>query len=254
MNILLLEDEQPAAERIQRMLAELRPDATILAVIDSVEGALAWLSEHPAPDLALFDIHLADGLSLEVLEQSERAFPVIFTTAYDEYALQAFGAYSIDYLLKPVRQEELKQALDKFERFKDLLSPAAADVQGLARSIRQARPVWQQRFLLRLPEQIKAIDIQEIAYFYIESRLTFMQLKDGKCYPSDFNLEQLEERVDPARFFRVNRQFLVSFEAIDKMYTHTKSRVQLQLKPAAHLEATVPSERSAEFKRWLQGG
>ncbi|MDP5170362.1 MAG: LytTR family DNA-binding domain-containing protein [Bacteroidia bacterium] len=250
MRILILEDELPAAQRLESMIRRLQPDADILPVIDSVETAIAWLDSHPAPDLAFFDIQLSDGLSLEILENSQRQFPVIFATAFDEYALQAFKAYSVDYLLKPIKEADLEAALEKFRTFRTILEP---DYRSIRQVLQTAGNTYQQRILLRLPEQIKAIDIQDIAYFYIESRLTFMQLKDGKSYPCDYNLEQLEERVDPSRFFRINRQFLIGYESIDKMYTHTKSRVVIKLHPTSHLEAVVSSERASEFKHWLQG-
>ncbi|GAB4413075.1 MAG: LytTR family DNA-binding domain-containing protein [Bacteroidia bacterium] len=253
MNILIIEDEPATARRLSRQIVQVAPEAQVLDVLDSVQGAVAWFQAHPQPDLVLMDVHLADGSGFDILEQIVVEAPIIFTTAYDEYALRAFKAQSVDYLLKPVKEDELAAALAKLARFRQAPAARPVDMETLARMIRGEVSPYQQRFLIRLPEQIKAFDVRDAAYFFLESRIAFMQLKNGKAYPIDYNMEQLEQRLHPSRFFRINRQFIVSYEAIAKMYTHTKSRIILELQPPTPHEAVVSSERSAAFKQWLQG-
>lgn len=253
LNIIIVEDEKAAVERLQRMLLKVRPSIHIMAILDSVEDVLEWLEENDPPDLAFFDIQLSDGISLEIFETTDIGFPVVFTSAYNEYALDAFKAFSIDYLLKPYDAARLEQVFEKYMNFQKVMAGSHESLPALMKGRSFLKNEYQQRFIIRLPEQIKTIEIKEIAYFYIESRLTLMQLKDGKSFPSDYNLEQLEERLNPKEFFRVNRQFLVSYEAIHKMFTYTKSRIILKLKPDTQNEVIVSSEKSAEFKQWLQG-
>ncbi len=251
LNIIIVEDETAATERLLRMLKEVKASINILAILDSVEDVLEWLGNNSHPDLAFFDIHLSDGTSLEVFETIDIDFPVVFTSGHDEYALDAFKTLSIDYLLKPYTIERLEQAFEKYVNFQKVLTSRQSPLPRIGQA--PLKREYQQRFIIRLPEQIKTVEIKDIAYFYIESRLTLIQLKDGKSFPSDYNLEQLEERLNPREFFRVNRQFLVSYEGIRKMFTYTKSRIILKLKPETQSEVIVSSEKSAEFKHWLQG-
>ena len=257
MKVLIMEDEALAARRLVRQLQAIRPDFEVLATLPSVREGLEWLQSNPAPDLMFFDIHLADGSSFDILEQHPVRIPIIFTTAYDQYALQAFKAYSVDYLLKPVKDQELAAAIEKWESFGQAEEAeddsALPPMDQLGRMIRGEETPYQKRFLVRLPERLKAIDIKEVAYFYIQQRITLMRLHNGSSYPADFNLDQLEEKLHPKEFFRANRQVIVRFEAIAQMYTHSKSRLKLELKPALDQEVVVPSERSAAFKRWLTG-
>lgn len=251
MNVLIIEDEATAARRLQRQLAEVAPTAEVLAVLDSVEASRAWLAMHPQPDLLLMDIHLGDGTSFDLLAEQAITAPIIFTTAYDEYAMRAFQAHSVAYLLKPIKAEDLAAALDKLQQLQR--GGPNLDVAALARQVQQQEPMsYQRRLILRLPDQLKVIAVEEAAYFYIEARLTFIRLFDGRSYPLDFTLDQLEERLDPAQFFRLNRQVIVTFEAIDKIHTYPKSRLKLALKPPLDQEVMVSSERSAAFKAWLQ--
>lgn len=253
IKILLLEDEEPAAKRLQKLLNECEEETEVIAVLDSITSARQWLEKNPEPDLMLVDIHLADGISLELFKQIEIQAPVIFTTAYDEYALQAFKLNSIDYLLKPLKKEELVQALSKFKKQHAKNPPI--NINDLLQSISQgaSAPKYRERFVIRYGEHIKTVEIKDVAYFYTEARANFLITNDGKRYVIDFNLDQLEQMLNPDLFFRINRQFIISIHSIDEMATWTKARVMVKLKPVTKLETIVSTERSAEFKKWLAG-
>jgi two-component system LytT family response regulator len=251
MKILLIEDEAAAARRLEKMLHELLPEAAIQARLDSVENTVLWLQNNPAPDLILLDIHLADGASFEIFEHVKVTAPVIFTTAYDEYALRAFQANAVDYLLKPIKTNELAAALDKYKRFF-----AAPDYADLLRALRQreAVPDYLRRMLIRLGNSMKLVNVDDAAYFYTKDKITFVVTRsNGKRFPVDYPLDKLETLLDPAVFFRINRQFIVQVTAIREMHPYSKSRVKVDLDPPTDLETVVSTERSAEFKRWLAG-
>jgi two-component system LytT family response regulator len=249
MNVLILEDESAAARRLEKMLCELRPDARVLETPDSVEDAVHWLQTHPAPDLLLLDIQLADGLSFEIFQHTEVKCPVIFTTAFDEHALQAFKVHAVDYLLKPIKLAELKTALEKTR----LPYPAGDWPQRL--EALQPRPNYLRRLLVRLGAGMRVVELPEIAYFFSRDKITFLVLKgSGKRYPADYTLEKLEHLLDPEQFYRVNRQAIVSLHAIREMHPCSKSRIKITLEPAADLELIVSAEKAADFKKWLSGG
>jgi two-component system LytT family response regulator len=248
MNVLIIEDESAAARRLEKMIAELRPDIQVLQQLDSVESTVQWLKEHPAPDLMLMDIQLADGISFEIFEQVEVRCPVIFTTAYDEHALQAFKVNAVDYLLKPIKVVEIKKALDKFEQ-----NYQQHNWSQLLKDL-QHRHNYLRRLLVRLGNSMKVVDMSETAYFYTRDKITFLVIKgSGKRYPVDYPLEKLESLLDPEQFYRVNRQAIVSLGAIREMHPYSKSRVKVLLDPAADLEIIVSSEKAADFKKWLLG-
>lgn len=250
MKVLILEDEEPAAQRFQRMLKELRPDAEVVGVIDRVSDAVKWLQSHTQPDLLFCDIQLADALSFDVFKQVNVTAPVIFITAFDDYAIQAFKVNSVDYLLKPLKKEELAQALDKFDRTKQSTPP----VHQLMEWLQHNKPhAYTERFLVQVGQQLKTVDIHDAAYFYTHDKIIFITTKDGKRYSVDYNLDQLEKMLNPTRFFRINRQYIISIDAIDKMTSYPKSRVKIELKPAAPDETVTSTERSSDFKKWLAG-
>lgn len=252
MNLLIIEDEAAAARRLQSLIEKIAPQARILDVLDCVDTAVSWLDSHEAPDLIFMDIHLADGSSFEIFREVEVSSPVIFTTAYDQYAIQAFKVNSVDYLLKPLKEEELRAALQKWSRHQGS-APTPLDYQQLLQHLPAGEGSYQKRIVIRFGQHLKAIEITEAAYFFIESRVTVMRTHEGKEYPVDYNLDQLEEILDPARFFRINRKFIVQVNAIDQMYTHSKSRVRLVLKPPVDDDTIVSSERATRFKDWLKG-
>ncbi|MEZ4829758.1 MAG: LytTR family DNA-binding domain-containing protein [Bacteroidia bacterium] len=256
MKILIIEDELNASQRLEKMIAELMPDAEIVAVLDSVEAAVDWFNSHSHPDLIMLDIHLADGSSFEIFSETEVKSPIIFTTAYDEYAIKAFKVNSVDYLLKPIKKEELSKSLEKFGKIYDANKVLIdnLDYSKLAEALEKNRAEYPERIVIRYGQHIKAIEIAEAAYFYVDSRVTFMKTHTGKSYPVDYNLDQLEGMLDPKKFFRINRKFIINISAIDQMYTYSKSRVKINLNPPVDDDTIVSSERAATFKRWLTGG
>lgn len=249
MNVLIIEDEDLAAKRLTRLLGQLAPEARILATLDSVQGAVDWLGRRQA-DLIFLDIHLADGNSFAIFDQVEVRTPIIFVTAYDQYALRAFRHNSLDYLLKPVEEAELLRALDKYRAAR---IPAALDVQALLAAMQPAAqaPAYQQRFLVASGEKIRSIPVGEVAYFFGQQKFVFLITHDGRQHLVDYTLSQLEELLDPAQFFRINRQFIISYGAIDQMYPYSKSRIRVDLKPTSDIEAVVSIEKTPRFKEWL---
>lgn len=250
IRVLIIEDEETAAKRLQKMVAELLPDAEFAATLSSIGSAVEWFRNNPLPDLAFFDIHLADGSSFEIFNQVKVDCPVIFTTAYDQYALEAFKVNSIDYILKPVKKEELQQAITKFRKL-HFKVPGGFDIQQLLSSLRKAE--YKERFIVRYGEHMKTIQVADIAYFYTENKISFAVLKEGKRYALDHNMDQLEQMLEPRQFFRINRQFIICYHAITEMLSYSKSRVLVKLQPPAKEDTIVSSERSAAFKAWLAG-
>jgi DNA-binding LytR/AlgR family response regulator len=253
IKVLMLEDEEPAAKRLQKLIKEMNEQVEVLAVIDSISAAKEWLQKNQQPDLMLVDIHLADGISLELFKQVELSCPVIFTTAYDEYALKAFKLNSVDYLLKPIKKDELQAAIEKFKKQKAKEQPQLNMNQLLEAVTQSSTDKYRDRFVIRYGEHIKTIETKDAAYFYTEARANFLVTTDTKRYVVDFNLDQLESMLDPAKFFRINRQFIISLQSIEEMTAWTKARVRIKLKPATKIETIVSTERSPEFKKWLAG-
>lgn len=253
MTILIIEDEEPAYRRLQKMLKEIEPNHTMLEQIVSVSSAVKFFKENDTPDLIVSDIQLSDGISFEIFKQVDVKCPVIFTTAYDQYAIEAFKVNSIDYLLKPVKKEELEKAVSKFKT----LTPAAPavpaiDINKLLQSLQPAGATeYKKRFVVRYGEHIKTIDIEEVVYFYTEDKATFLCTKDARRFVVDFNLDTLDSILDPKIFFRINRQYIISIHSIAEMFAYSKSRVLIKLNPAAKHETIVSTERSADFKHWL---
>lgn len=252
MNILILEDEEPAALRLKKQLLEIEPTAQILDILVSVRSAVEWLNTHAAPDLMFLDINLADGSSFEIFEKLNVESPIIFITAYDEYAIKAFKLNSVEYLLKPFKKEELVSAINKYKKIyggkKEL-----PDIRMLIDTIKEKQDPFKKRFLIRYGEHIKTIDISQVAYFYTEEKINFLKTKDNHSYPIDYNLDKLDTMLDPERFFRINRQFIISIESIGEMFSYSKSRVKIILIPPIEMDTIVSTERSPHFKEWLSG-
>lgn len=246
MNILIIEDELPAYKRLTKLIEELVPDVNILGQMDSVSAASEWLSKHPVPDVIFLDIHLADGSAFDLIKQVSIPCPIIFTTAYSEYALDAFKTSSIDYLLKPIKKEELEHALEKLDQFKAFFGTKPT-------SINTGNQEYRKRFVIRFGEHIKTLPVEDIAYCYSESKATFAKTFDGRNLPMDHNLDALEGMLSPQEFFRINRQFIISLKAIEDMRTYTKARVLVSLNPPVKEQQVVSSERAAAFKHWLAG-
>ena len=251
VTVLIIEDEEAAAKRLQKMVAELMPEAEVVNSVVSILAGIHWLKNNAEPDLVIADIHLADGCSFEIFKQVKVNCPIIFTTAYDQYALEAFKLNSIHYLLKPVKKDELKEAVQRFQKLHGTKT-TPIDFEKMIASLKKPE-AYKQRFVIRFGEHIKTIETQDVAYFYTENKANFAVLKDGKRYPIDHNLDELEHLIDPKYFFRINRQFIISYNSIQEMITYSKARVLIKLNPPTKFETIVSTERSSYFKSWLAG-
>ncbi len=247
MRVVIIEDEAISANYLESIIKDYDPSIEIMQKIESVENAVIWLSMNK-PDLIFLDIHLADDISFKIFEHVEVKTPIIFTTAYDKYAIKAFKLHSIDYLLKPIDKQELFQSIDKF---KNLQHDFAADLKTLSDIFIQQHSKYQERFLVSAGQKLKSIHIDDVAYFFAEQKVVFLMCKDGNQYIIDYTLDKLENTINPQQFFRINRAFIISFHAIQSMVSYSKSRVKIDLKPPINKEAIVSVERSGNFKQWL---
>jgi DNA-binding LytR/AlgR family response regulator len=249
MKILIVENEMPAAEKIVRLLRKLDKSIVITDIIETVEGTITRLQEGPLPDLILMDIQLDDGLCFEIFETINVDTPVIFTTAYDEYTLKAFKVNSLDYLLKPVEEDSLKAALDKYKKLYADKSPFRADFRKL---LNEFRNQYKGRFLIRIGDKFKSVPLKEISCFHISEKCTFIRDQQGQDYGIDYSLEQLESIIDPHKFFRINRDCIVNIESITLMHSYSSSRLQLTLRNMEKSELFVVSrDKVADFKKWI---
>jgi DNA-binding LytR/AlgR family response regulator len=249
MNILVVENEKPAADKLVRMLMKIDKSITILGVIETVEETINRIKEKPSPDLILMDIQLDDGLCFEVFETTNIDIPVIFTTAYDEYTLRAFKVNSIDYLLKPVDEELLRSALTKFMKLHGDKDPFKRDFKQL---LFEFRNQYKSRFLIKIGEKYRSVTTSEISHFYISERSVFLSDKLSKDYGIDYSLDQLQNLLDPRKFFRINRECIVNIDSISLMYSFSSSRLQLTLKERDKSDLFVVSrDKVTEFKRWI---
>ncbi|HVN49276.1 MAG TPA: LytTR family DNA-binding domain-containing protein [Bacteroidota bacterium] len=252
MNVLVIEDELYSARRLEKMLNELAPELHILALLESVAQSVRWLSEHPAPDLIFMDIQLSDGSSFEIFDKTTVASPVIFITAYDEYALQAFKVNSIDYLLKPIDRSELARSLEKFNRLNQHPAPPInPDVSQIIKSLQEAKPNYKTRFLVKTGQTFITIFTQDIAYFFADHKLVYLVTREGKKHLIDQTLEELEDQLDPKIFFRLNRQFVASVNAIVKLHNYFNHKLKVELIPPTDIEILISREKAPEFKTWL---
>lgn len=253
MKILIVEDEPATARRMQKLLQEADADIQVLQITDSIESTVNWLQQNPLPDLIFMDIQLADGESFEIFTAVDVPCPVVFTTAYDKYAIEAFKVNSIDYLLKPVEKEAIDKALAKFRKIAPATAPVI-DYIKLAALIQQpTRSEVPKRMLIRYGDHIKAVEYSEVAYFYTIEKQVFCTTFAGDNYPAEYSLDKLGEMLDPEIFFRINRSFIVNYAAIDRMVSWSKSRIKLSLKPVSTQDTVTSTERSGDFKRWLTG-
>ena len=250
MDYIIVEDEPLSAERLAKMVHTIRPTNRLMATLDSVASTLAWLRKNPHPKLALFDIQLADGLSFELFEQANIDFPVIFTTAYNEYALKAFKVNSIDYLLKPIDEKELATALAKFDNRNQ--PPLTLDREQLSGLLKLLENNYKSRFLVKVGEHLKMIGCQEIAFFYSLEKCTFIRSSEGRDYPLDQTLDQVQLMVDPKLFFRINRSCLLSIHAIRDIIAYSNSRLKITPTIKHDQDMVVSRERVAGFKKWLE--
>jgi two-component system, LytTR family, response regulator LytT len=247
---LIIEDERPAAIRLENMLKSIEPEIDVLAVIDTAESAVRWFETHPHPELIVLDIQLGDGLSFDIFNKIKVESYVIFTTAYDEYAIRAFELNSIDYLLKPVSETRLSQSIAKFKR----LSKAGQNVniQKLIETLESRDNKYKKRFVVTISGKIRVVETDNIAFFYSKEKNTFLCSTDRRHYPIEFSLDQLETILNPELFIRVNRQYIIQYKSINKIDILSKSRIKIETVPLSDEEILVSSARTSFFRSWLE--
>ena len=251
MNILILEDEQAAAERLEQILIEVEPSAVVLEILESVRDAVAWFAGNEQPDLILSDIQLADGLSLDIFRQVKSRAPVIFTTAYDAYTLSAFKLNSIDYLLKPIDKDELRAAFAKFR----MLHSAGPDVSkklfDLVQNFASGKANYKSRFLVRQGDRLLTVSADDVAYVRADDKVVFLHTKKGQKHIIDDSLDELEALLDPNVFFRINRTYIAPLASIEKIHSHFNGRLKIGLLNVDDNEIFVSRARATAFKKWL---
>jgi DNA-binding LytR/AlgR family response regulator len=254
MKVLIIEDEIPAAKRLRSILKEADPDILVLDVKDSISSTCKWIDENPTPDLIFMDIQLSDGLSFEIFKKTSIKCPVIFTTAFDEYAIQAFKVNSIDYLLKPIEINDLKNSLKKLDDLKKQLSQKGETEQfkKMLETIAQNRHVYKTRFLIKGGQSFFRISAEECAYFSLENKLTYINLFNGKKHLVDFTLDELEKQLDPKIFCRANRQFIINIESIVSVHNFFGGKLKIKLKPETSENVIVSREKATSFKLWME--
>tara|TARA_R110002012_G_scaffold319389_2_gene539759 strand:+ start:142025 stop:142780 length:756 start_codon:yes stop_codon:yes gene_type:complete len=251
MNVIIIEDEKPSARRLQRMLDKLGIQANTL--LHSVEESVLWFQNNPHPDLIFLDIQLSDGLSFEIFDVVKVKSAIIFTTAYDAYALQAFKLNSIDYLLKPIDTEELAKALEKFKEHQFKEQQVALDFNAIKNLLVTATdPDYKKRFSVKVGQHLKLFAIEEIECFYSENKGTYLHTNQGRSYLLDTTLEQLDNELNPKMFFRISRKFYVNIQAIKDMVSYTNSRLEIKLNNFNEQEVIVARERVKDFKNWIE--
>ncbi len=253
MKIAIIEDEILAANKLEKLVIQYDPQNEVIAKLDSVEASVEWLKLNTKPDLIFLDIRLSDGTSFDIIKAVDISSPVIFTTAYDEYALEAFSLYSIDYLVKPVSFEKLAAAFDKLKAMKKSLvgHSATVDLKQIKKLIDEQKKGYKTRFLVKLGSQLKSVATEQVSYFYSEEKLVFLRTASNERYVINQSLDELENLLDPNRFFRINRQFIVNFDAIKKVHPHFKGRLKIELTPPIEDEVYISSRRSTPFKEWM---
>jgi DNA-binding LytR/AlgR family response regulator len=251
MKVIIIEDEELAAKRLETMVLKADPAIRVLAKLESVEESVAWLQAHEEPDLIFLDIHLEDGISFSIFDQVKVNSPIIFTTAFDEYAIQAFKLKSVDYLLKPVTQEELEGSIRKYREWVKPEQASPLDMHALYEMILHREPQFRTRFSIVTGQKIKTIGIEEIAYFHAEEGVVLLVTDKKVKYPLDLSLDQVMDQLDPKQFFRLNRQYIVKLSAIDQIHVYPKSKLQVELLPPAPGEVFVSLDKVTKFKDWL---
>ncbi|WP_272022702.1 LytR/AlgR family response regulator transcription factor [Olleya namhaensis] len=251
MKVIIIEDEKPSARRLKRMLEAI--DITAETMLHSVEESIQWFNNNPHPDVIFLDIQLSDGLSFEIFDQVEVKSAIIFTTAYDEYALQAFKLNSIDYLLKPIDDEDLETAVAKYKTRLPQKTNIVLDFEDIKKLlINPIDRVYKKRFSVKVGQHLKLVNIDDVECFYSENKGTYLYTTEGRNYLLDTTLEALENELEPDTFFRINRKFFININAIKDIISYTNSRLQIKLNNYNEDEVIVARERVKDFKEWLE--
>ncbi|ULQ54195.1 LytR/AlgR family response regulator transcription factor [Flavihumibacter fluvii] len=252
MQVLIVEDEILLAKRLKKLLQEAEPAANVIAITNSVSETVSWLQNHPAPDLILMDIELADGQSFDIFQQVKIGSPVIFTTAYDEYAIRAFKVNSIDYLLKPIKEEELKTALNKFRQLSSTPNRAGYIEALLAEMQRmQQQETYRDRILVKQGQKMMSIPMDEIAYFFSQNKFSYIKTVSNQKYIIDHTLDDLEKSLSPRQFFRVNRQYILSSASVTAIHSWFNQKLKVEVVPATDEHIVVSREKASAFREWM---
>jgi len=252
MKAIIIEDEELAARRLKSLIAECDPEIEVIAMLESIEDSVAWFKQSPSPDLIFLDIHLEDGLSFAIFDEVKVTSPIIFTTAFDEYAIKAFKLKSIDYLLKPISKDELCRAIEKFKDWGSNQKPLV-DLSELVQLIAPRKNNYRERFSVAVADKLKTIDVIDIAYIFSASSITFAVTFDKHQYALDQSIDKISTELNPASFFRVNRQHLVCHKAIVNVHVYPKSRLKLEMNPTVKEMVFVSIDKVPDFKKWLDG-
>jgi DNA-binding LytR/AlgR family response regulator len=245
MKVVIVEDERLAAKRLEHLLKIAEPGIEVLQILESVEEAVNWFSQNTKPDLIFMDIQLDDGISFEIFDAVKIDAPVIFTTAYNEYAIRAFKVNSVDYLLKPIEQETLDLAIQKFKK---LFTGNHDFEEKLAKVFGQISAKYKSRFFVKVGIRYQSIPVENICFFFVEERSTFLKTNQDKTYDLDYSLDQLQNMVNPSQFFRINRNYLVNINCIEEIVSYSTNRLKLKL---GKTELIVSREKVTEFKQWM---
>jgi DNA-binding LytR/AlgR family response regulator len=254
IKVLIIEDEIPAQRMLKKMLTELDYEIEVVGCLDSIKSSVEWFKNNPHPEIVLLDIQLSDGISFDILEQTAIDSMIIFTTAYDEYALRAFKVNSLDYLLKPIDKADLRAAFEKFEHYSKKFihyKNTEIDYTEIVSTIKNAEPDYRKRFLIQSDEDYFQLPVEQIAYFHSVQKITLAVTFEQRKYPVNFSLENLKEQLDPELFFKVNRQFTININAIKKIHSYFQGKLVINTKPAHSEEIIVGKDKAASFKRWL---
>jgi two-component system, LytTR family, response regulator LytT len=252
MNIAIIEDEAPALVRIKKLINEVVPDAHISFTADSIESAIKYFGQNQNIDIALFDIELADGQSFEIFKHVDVKCPIIFTTAYDEFALKAFKINSIDYLLKPIDKNELASAITKFKTIQQYQPNYAHQLQSLLESFKQPATAYKKRFLIKNGTKLVSIGVDDIAYFHAYDKLVFIHLYTSQRFVVDYTLDELIKVLDKQFFFQINRQYIINIKSVQSIHTYFNGKLKVEINPTFDNEDVLISrERASDFKEWL---
>lgn len=250
MKVLIIEDEKLAADRLISLIKQYDPNIKVVGSCDSVSASVKWFNSNPVPDLAFLDIQLADGLSFEIFDQTIIDCPVIFTTAFDEYAIKAFKVNSIDYLLKPIDFEEISAAIKKFKRTQVQVS-IPPQHRVFDKVLQMLSNNYKKRFVIKVGEHIRSIPVEDILYFYSYDKATYLHTSENRNYVIDYPLEQLEGLVNPGLFFRVNRKYMIALNSFEDIISYSNSRLKVELLHSVDQDVIVAREKVKEFKNWL---
>jgi two-component system, LytTR family, response regulator LytT len=250
MDVLIIEDEKIASERLEQLLHQIEKTISVVAKIGTIRDAVDWLGTNTV-DLIFSDIHLSDGLSFNIFEKVEVNTPVIFTTAYDQYAIKAFKVNSIDYLLKPIEIDKLTQSIEKFKSLKKDRDANKINIESLLKSFVKKEDNYKKRFIISVGPKVRIINIEDITYFFVQDKSVFIQTKTNKIAAIDYTLEALEKILDPELFFRINRKYIIHIKSIANIHTLSKSRIKIALVPPVDEDIIISFNRSRNFKNWL---